>query len=132
MSGKTATTAKVTARPVHFEFMTSDPAKTSAFFEKTFGWTTTKWEGPMEYHLVNTGDCPGGINGGIAKAPDDKPCTCNVLGVENLDKAVAAVTGAGAQIVMPKMAVKGVGWLAYAAEPTGIVFGMMQMDESAA
>jgi len=121
----------VTARPVHFEFMTPDPAKTSAFFAKAFGWKTTKWDGPMEYHLVNTGDCAGGINGGIARSPDGKPATCNVLGVESLDAAIGAVTAAGAQIVMPKMAVKGVGWLAYAAEPTGIVFGMMQMDESA-
>ena len=121
----------VAARPVHFEFMTADPAKTGAFFAKAFGWQIQKWDGPMEYHMVSTGDCEGGINGGIGRAPDGKPVTCNVLGVENVDAAIKAVTSAGGQIVVPKMAVPTVGWLAYAAEPTGIVFGMMQMDPNA-
>lgn len=131
-SQTTRQSGPVAARPVHFEFMTSSPAKTAEFFSKAFGWAASKWDGPMEYHLVNTGDCAGGINGGIGMSPDGKPATCNVLGVESLDAAIGAVTQAGGQIVMPKMAVKGVGWLAYAAEPTGIVFGMMEMDEGAA
>jgi predicted enzyme related to lactoylglutathione lyase len=32
---------------------------------------------------------------------------------------------------MPKMAVPGVGWLAYAKDPEGTVFGMMQEDPDA-
>jgi len=135
MTTAPAKSACVSARPVHFEFMTADPAKTGAFFAKAFGWQIQKWDGPMEYHMVNTGGtgdcCGGGINGGIGRAPDGKPVTCNVLGVENVDAAIKAVTSAGGQIVMPKMAVPTVGWLAYAAEPTGIVFGMMQMDPNA-
>jgi len=29
---------------------------------------------------------------------------------------------------MPKLAVKGIGWLAYCKDPKGTLFGMMQMD----
>ena len=131
MSTASTTSATIAARPIHFEFMTGDPAKTGAFFSKVFGWKIQKWDGPMEYHMVTTGDCEGGIDGGIGRAPDGAPATCNVLGVENLDAAIKAVTAAGGRIVVPKMAVPTVGWLAYGAEPTGIVFGMMQMDPSA-
>jgi predicted enzyme related to lactoylglutathione lyase len=132
MSAQTAKQSTCSAiRPVHFEFMTADPDKTAAFFAKAFGWATEKWDGPMEYHMVRTGEGPG-IDGGIGRSPDGKPFTCNVVAVENLDATLRKVTAAGGQVVMPKFAIPTVGWLAYAAEPTGIVFGMMQGDPGAA
>ena len=132
MSASASKAACTAARPVHFEFQTADPAKTGAFFAKAFGWKVAKWDGPMEYHMVETGDGPMGINGGIGRCPDGKPVTTNVLGVEDLDASIKAVTAAGGKIVAPKMAIPTVGWLAYAQEPTGIVFGMMQGDPTAA
>jgi predicted enzyme related to lactoylglutathione lyase len=44
---------------------------------------------------------------------------------------VAAATKAGGQVAVPKMAVPGVGWLAYCTDPEGHIFGMMQSDTSA-
>jgi predicted enzyme related to lactoylglutathione lyase len=39
--------------------------------------------------------------------------------------------GLGAQIVVPKMAIPNVGWLAYAKDTEGNIFGMMQPDAGA-
>ena len=36
------------------------------------------------------------------------------------------------QVAVPKMAVPGIGWLAYAKDPDGNIFGMMQADPEAA
>ena len=53
-------------RVVHFEIHAGDPARAINFYERVFGWTFLKWDGPMPYWLVTTGpDAEPGINGGL-------------------------------------------------------------------
>ena len=53
-------------RVVHFEITSNDPEKSAAFFQKVFDWKVTKWEGPQEYWLVETGEEEEpAINGGL-------------------------------------------------------------------
>jgi predicted enzyme related to lactoylglutathione lyase len=52
--------------------------------------------------------------------------------VDNLDASMVKAQGGGAVLCVPKMAIPGVGWLAYFKDPDGNIFGMMQMDASAA
>jgi predicted enzyme related to lactoylglutathione lyase len=51
--------------------------------------------------------------------------------VENLDASMAEAQGGAAMLCVPKMAIPGVGWLAYFKDPDGNIFGMMQMDAGA-
>ena len=44
------------ARVVHFEVPTSDAAASRKFYENVFGWKFNRWEGPMEYYLISTGE----------------------------------------------------------------------------
>ena len=117
-------------RPSHFEFHSIDPAKALAFFEKVFGWKTQKWDGPQEYWLLMTGS-GNGIDGGLMKSMDGNPRTVNTIEVQNVDEALAKCTANGAQVAVPKMAIPGVGWLAYCVEPTGNLFGIMHHDHNA-
>jgi len=57
-------------------------------------------------------------------------CT-NVIGVGDLDGTLALVSSKGGETVLPKMAVPGVGWLAYCKDTEGHIFGMMQPDKAA-
>jgi predicted enzyme related to lactoylglutathione lyase len=41
-------------------------------------------------------------------------------------------TSLGGTVAVPKMPIQGVGWLAYAKDPDGNIFGLMQPDEKAA
>ena len=43
-------------RLVHFEMNVKDVKKTIAFYEKVFGWQFQKWDGPIDYWLIMTGD----------------------------------------------------------------------------
>ena len=54
-------------RIVHFEIPADDPGRAIAFYGKAFGWTFDKWDGPMEYWMIKTGDGPG-IDGGVDEA----------------------------------------------------------------
>lgn len=117
---------------VHFELHAVDPDKSLPFFEKIFGWKLTKWEGPQEYWLAMTAE-PGkpGINGGFMRSMDGQPRTVNTIQVPDVDECVAKVLAAGGQNCVPKMAIPGVGWLAYCLDPSGLLFGLHTPDPSA-
>ena len=117
---------------VHFEFHAVDLDKSLAFFEKLFGWKITNWGGPHDYWLVQTSE-PGqpGIGGGIMRSPDGKPRTINTIQVPDIDQYVASAVAAGGKVCVPKMAIPGVGWVAYCDDPSGVTFGLMQPDPAA-
>ncbi len=119
-------------RPVHFEIPAENPQRVVDFYTKIFGWKISKWDGPVEYWLVDTGDAPEpGINGGIMRRRDpNQPCV-NTIGVENVDRSVEAIVASGGSVAMPKDAVPGIGWLAYCKDPEGNLFGLMQPDDNA-
>ena len=54
------------------------------------------------------------------------------MDVPSVDDYVDRVVGAGGIVALPKMAVPGVGWLAYCKDTEGNIFGFMQSDETAA
>ena len=120
------------ARVVHFEVPADEPEKLATFFEKTFGWSIRKWDGPDDYWLVMTGnEEEPGIDGGINRRSDGNSVVVNTIDVEDLDATIAKIEANGGEITMPKMAVPGVGWMAYFKDPEGNVYGMMESDPGA-
>jgi len=120
-------------RPVHFEIPADNPERAMKFYTNVFGWVFKKWEGPTDYWVIATGS-PGepGIDGGLMPRRDpNQPCV-NTISVASVDDSLNAVTGNGGSCVVPKMAVPGVGWLAYCKDTEGHIFGVMQMDPAAA
>ena len=129
----------VNYRVVHFEIHADQPDRAIAFYSGLFGWKFDKWEGPMPYWLVTTGpDSERGINGGLTVRRGPRPaegqplnaygCT---IAVDNLDALIAKTPGLGGGIVLPKMPIPSVGWLAYAKDTEGNIFGMIQNDPGA-
>jgi uncharacterized protein len=96
-----------------------------------FGWTFQQF-GDMEYWTVITGDekLPG-INGGLMKKQNPGQPVANSIDVVNLDAAKKKIESAGGKIVVIKMAIPFVGWLAYFKDPGGNIHGIYQNDPSA-
>jgi predicted enzyme related to lactoylglutathione lyase len=117
-------------RPVHFEIHAPDPDTVIPFYEKNFGWKFTKWSGPMEYWVVDTGEGTG-INGGLMRSRDGQPRTVNTLEVADVDEALKKAAASGGQVVVPKFPVQGVGFIAYCTDPGGNIFGVAQFDTQA-
>jgi predicted enzyme related to lactoylglutathione lyase len=127
------------SRVIHFEIHAENPERAVNFYSALFQWQFQKWDGPMEYWVISTGpkDQPG-IDGGLMRrqgpGPSAEPpisafvCTVNV---DNLDATTTAVGKLGGMVVLPKMPVPGIGWLAYAKDTEGNIFGMMQNDPNA-
>ena len=59
------------------------------------------------------------------------PGTLNTVAVESLDQTMKKLEQSGGKICVPKMAIPNVGWLAYAADPAGNVFGIIELDTNA-
>ena len=126
-------------RPIHFEIHASDPERVQAFYRTLFGWQFQAWSGPTEYWVISTGEAAQpGINGGMVRRRGPAPaegqavnafvCTVDVA---DLDATLRALPGAGGTLALPRMAVPGVGWLAYVKDPDGNLCGLMQADSGA-
>ncbi|GJJ00568.1 glyoxalase [Duganella rhizosphaerae] len=126
-------------RPVHFEIQASQPQVLIDFYSELFGWNFSKWEGG-EYWLIDTGDpAQRGINGGLLPRQGSAPAAMQsvnafvcTVDVEQLDDMLAKVAALKAEVVVPKMPIPGIGWLAYAKDLDGNIFGMLQADAKAA
>ena len=120
------------ARLVHFEMNVKDVHKTISFYEDVFGWRFQKWDGPMDYWLVMTGDeDEPGIDGGLGYAEEGFPKVVNTIDVDDIDDIIKKIESNGGEIVRPKHAVPRVGWLAYFKDSDGVMSGIMQNDPNA-
>ena len=114
-------------RITHFEFVTSDFEKTAAFYRAVFGWKVEKWEGPVDYWLIDSGDqTTVGINGGLMPAGGPFSGTVNTIEVEDIDAAIAKVKAYGGEMIFEKDIIPGVGYLAYFKDNMGIIVGLHQ------
>ena len=127
------------SRPIHFEIHAADPQRCIRFYTQLFGWTFTKWESPMDYWLIKTGEkgTPG-IDGGMLPRRGDPPAAMQAVNayvcttdVADIDAAIKRIGEIGGTIALPKMPIPTVGWLAYAHDSEGNIFGVMQFDANA-
>jgi uncharacterized protein len=124
-------------RVIHFEIHADNPTRAVEFYQKLFGWEITKWDGPMEYWLVKTGpDGQPGINGGLIKRQGKIDGTAVIayvctVDVASVDAAVKKIGSLGGTMVVPKMPIPGMGWLAYGKDTEGNIFGIMEHDPKA-
>lgn len=118
-------------RVVHFEISANKPEEVCKFYKEVFGWDVQKWEGPQPYWLVSTGDEGPGINGGIFQPGEMFNGTVNTIEVPDVDEYSAKVKAGGGEVVVEKMPIPGIGYLAYCKDVEGTIFGICQFDEKA-
>lgn len=113
-------------RPIHFEFYSSDPAASVAFFEQALGWSFQQW-GDFDYWTAATGEEPPGINGAVAAAPEgEAPYTMNTILVPDLEAAIEACEQAGGAQSADIREIPGVGRYTRIKEPGGNLFGLIE------
>ena len=114
-------------RVVHFEISADDPERAANFYRNVFEWEIAKWEGPIDYWLITTGDEKDpGINGGLKNRPDPSVHTIITIDVPSVDECIEKITSHGGTVVMPKTEIPGVGFHAYCQDTEGTVFGIIE------
>lgn len=117
---------------VHFEIHSANPQAAVKFYTDTFDWKISKWDGPMDYWLVSTGEGDG-IDGGIVRRQGPGPeaaapvngYVCTIV-VDSLDRTVETIAANGGTIAVEKHEVPAIGLLAYFKDPDGNLFGALQ------
>lgn len=119
-------------RVVHFEIPVADADRAKAFYERVFGWGIAGWGADRSYQLCTTGpaDEPG-IDGALTTNAAPGSGVGISIGVPSVDEYAARVTQAGGEIVMPKSAIPGVGWLVVCRDSEGNTVGLFQDDATA-
>jgi uncharacterized protein len=110
---------------VHWELMSKDPEKLSAFYEKIFGWKV-QHHPELNYRIVETG-VEGGINGGIVKPDREGPWPGNTLfyiAVDDLAAYREKIVGAGGKVHIEEQAVPGMGSFTLFTDPEGRMMGL--------
>ena len=125
----------------HFEIPADNPERATTFYRELFGWEIQKWasHGGPEYWMISTvpTDAKGqptrlGVNGGLMRRQHPGPPPVNYISVESVDDYAHKAKRLGAEAVMPKTPVKGMGWFAWLKDTEGNIFGIWEMDEQAA
>jgi predicted enzyme related to lactoylglutathione lyase len=124
-------------RPVHFEIHAKNPTRAAAFYAAVFGWQFLKVDGPKPYWVVNTGEGDGIIGGLMVRQgdPPDEGQAVNAfvltMQVDSVADTLADAVRHGGREAVARFAVPGVGWIGYAKDPDGNIFGLHQPDEKA-
>ena len=125
---------------VHFEMPCKDRDRAGRFYAEAFGWTHQNLGPEMgDYVLVTTalpgdrssmppGAALGAINGGLFPYKPDWPMQypSEVMGVDDIEAAMARVTAAGGKILGEPMAIPGVGRYVSFVDTEGNRNSMMQ------
>ncbi|MFD2169815.1 VOC family protein [Tumebacillus lipolyticus] len=117
-------------RVMRFELQVDNPQAAIDFYADVFGWKFHQLEG-HDYWFVSTGESGEGIDGAIMKSPDGVARTVNSIAVPSVDQFLAKIEERGGQVVVPKMTMPGMGYLAYCIDPEGTIFGVSQTDPEA-
>jgi predicted enzyme related to lactoylglutathione lyase len=118
-------------RVIHFEIAADEPERAAKFYSQIFGWKIHKWEGPVNYWLVTTGEGGPGINGALKERPDPAVSTVNTIDIPSLDEFLPRIREHGGKVVMPKRAIPGIGYHAYCQDTECNIFGIMEEDSTA-
>lgn len=114
-------------RVIYFEIPADDTEASKKFFAEVFGWGFRPF-GEADYWQAMTGDpTKEGIDGAIMKKVHPNQPLINSIQVEDVDATLRKVEEAGGKVVIPKMVVPMVGWLAYIEDPSGYMHGVVQI-----
>jgi len=113
---------------IHIDIAADDPERAGRFYEKVFGWTIQKLEGPTPYWLISTATSQeqDGIGGGIAKREEPWQSVTPTIGVESVDRYEAKIKAEGGTIIVPKNLIPGIGHLLSFRDTEGNVFAILE------
>jgi uncharacterized protein len=120
---------------VHFEIPADDVERAKKFYGQLFGWKIEKFTAPtpMDYWMVMTGREEGmmGIDGGMLKRQMPQQQTIVYIDVPSVDEYASKAVGLGGQVVVPKMAIPGMGYFAVCLDPENNGFGLWENNPQA-
>jgi hypothetical protein len=119
-------------RVVHFEIHAQDMDRAERFYTDVFGWDVHRFDGPIDYRLLNTGlNTEAGIDGALVERRGNGDgeaviaFVCTVQ-VDDIEATEGKVKDAGGEQVVDRREIPDIGQLSYFKDTEGNIFGAMQ------
>ena len=116
---------------VHFEIPADDIERAKTFYSGLFGWQFSTPPSFDDYWVFDTGDPAKDAGGGILSLQAVDQGIVHYIQVESVDRYVARAQDLGAQVLLPRSPVPGMGWFAQLLDPKGNCFAIRESDGSA-
>ena len=111
----------------HFEIPADDVEALVGFYSELFGWQIEKMPGPMDYWMVSTDpDDESALGGGITERQHPRQPPMNYVLVEDVAAHAARAKELGAQVVVDKTEIPGIGSFAIILDPQHNWIGIFQ------
>jgi Predicted enzyme related to lactoylglutathione lyase len=116
----------------YLDFSAEDPERAVNFYNKIFGWQINKWDGPMEFWEIKTGE-PNelGIDGGLSKRDRIGQWTTPFINVSSVELYIAKIEAEGGRIIQPKAAIPGIGYTMLFKDTESNTIGLFEENKNA-
>jgi uncharacterized protein len=115
---------------VHVEIPADAAGALVDFYRELFGWEFQQFPGDMEYHIAKAEE--GGTTPAIMARQHPQQTPIFYVQVDSIDTALDKAGKLGAEVLVPKSPVPGMGWFAVLMDPQKNQFGFWQNDTAAA
>lgn len=111
---------------VHVEISCHDREAAKRFYGELFGWKFQDFP-EMNYTTIDSGQSPG-MGGGLNPVTPENPAgTVTVyVNTDDIDESLRKVESLGGTVILPKMEVPTVGFIAFFKDPTGNTLALLQ------
>jgi predicted enzyme related to lactoylglutathione lyase len=112
----------------HIELFSRDVSRSVEFYSQVFGWTCNEYDLGGERYMGWM--CPdGGVPGGFRKVnTTQQPATVNYVKTYDIDAVLQKIRERGARVLLEKVRIPGVGYMARFSDPFGNILGLFEPE----
>ena len=110
---------------IHVELPVSDAAEASKFYRSLFDWQF-RTNPEQSYGLLDTGEISAALNP-VSDELNQPGHPLIYVASQNVEADLARAAKLGAEVIVPRTPIPGVGWLGIFADPAGNQIGLLQL-----
>lgn len=116
----------------HVEIPAENINRVKDFYSNLFDWEWNYIE-EMDYHIYVTKDKDGNVpaGGGIVKKENANQSILNYVNVDDIASTAAKIEELGGNVIVPKTAVPGMGWMLHFQDTEGNLMALWENDKEA-
>ncbi len=111
---------------VHIELSVADREAAAAFYRDLFGWSFSHYP-DQRYTTFEAGEISGMLNAD-PDALGEPGSVLIYVGSHDVAADLAHAEALGAEVIVPRVPIPGVGWLGVFADPAGNLIGLLNLQ----
>ena len=116
----------------YLDFSADDIERAVNFYTKVFGWQINKWDGPLEFWEIKTGETNElGIDGGLSKRERIGQWITPFINVSSVDQYVDKIESGNGKIFQPKTAISKIGYTLLFKDTESNTIGLFEQNREA-